>query len=409
MLGRFRMPIVGAACAATATLGLESRAVAQPVIERFDPSERGSRFFVADSLDLDGDLRFTTGVVMSYGSRLRTFRQSDSAPGEGPEASRLIENSFWIHPGASIVLAPGARFGLDVPVALQTGVGATIDGTYFPEPSSPAFGDVRGSFDLRLLGGDGDGDGGGHGRSPVLAAGVSAYLPTGASSAYASDDFARVALRLAGAWEVGPMLLAARVGYMYRKDDLVFAGVRLGGEGTGSLAVGYRRGALVIGPELYGSTILKTAFDRRSTPLEVLGGAHVKLGEVSLGAGVGTALVTGLGAPGFRGVLSIEWAPSRDVVPEAGAYAGDRDGDGVPDGDDVCPDVPGPSAAPLAARGCPAPPIDSDGDGIVDEDDACPHVAGPSSRDRSTHGCPDAAAPTMVPAPEPAPATEPPP
>ena len=348
MHGRFRIAFGVCAMAVTlGTLALPRRAEAQPVVERFDPAERGSRFFAADSLELDGDLHFTPGVVMAYGSRLRTFRQSDSPPGAGPEASRLIENSFWIHPGASLVLAPGARFGLDIPVALQTGTGATLDGTFYPEPSSPAFGDIRGSFDLRLFGRERpDVDG------PVVAAGVTAYIPTGASSAYASDDFARVALRLAGAWQAGPLLVAARVGYMYRKDDLTFAGVRLGGEGNAVMAVGYHRGALVIGPELYGSTVLKTAFERRSTPLEVLAGAHVKVGEVQLGAGLGTAVVTGLGAPGFRGVLSFEWTPAYGVARDR-----DRDQDGVIDDDDLCPDVPGLADAPLGARGCPAPPL----------------------------------------------------
>ena len=46
----------------------------------------------------------------------------------------------------------------------------------------------------------------------------------------------------------------------------------------------------------------------------------------------------------------------------------DRDGDGVLDADDKCPDVPG-----LAAlAGCP----DRDGDGITDLEDKCPDVAG---------------------------------
>jgi outer membrane protein OmpA-like peptidoglycan-associated protein len=46
----------------------------------------------------------------------------------------------------------------------------------------------------------------------------------------------------------------------------------------------------------------------------------------------------------------------------------DRDGDGVVDSLDACPDVPG-----LAAlKGCP----DKDGDGIADKDDKCPDVAG---------------------------------
>jgi outer membrane protein OmpA-like peptidoglycan-associated protein len=54
----------------------------------------------------------------------------------------------------------------------------------------------------------------------------------------------------------------------------------------------------------------------------------------------------------------------------------DGDGDGVPDLDDACPDLPGKPEF----RGCP----DADGDGIIDADDACPHQAGP----KETQGCP---------------------
>ncbi len=55
----------------------------------------------------------------------------------------------------------------------------------------------------------------------------------------------------------------------------------------------------------------------------------------------------------------------------------DRDHDGIPDKDDLCPDVFG-----LAQfQGCP----DTDGDGIPDNLDKCPTVAGPVNFD----GCPD--------------------
>ncbi len=54
----------------------------------------------------------------------------------------------------------------------------------------------------------------------------------------------------------------------------------------------------------------------------------------------------------------------------------DRDGDGVMDADDKCPDTPG-----LASlQGCP----DRDGDGIADGDDKCPDVAGLAKYE----GCP---------------------
>ncbi len=58
-------------------------------------------------------------------------------------------------------------------------------------------------------------------------------------------------------------------------------------------------------------------------------------------------------------------------------YAADRDGDGIPDLIDACPDVPG----EWRFQGCP----DSDGDGIPDHLDKCPDQPGPAH----TQGCPD--------------------
>jgi len=68
----------------------------------------------------------------------------------------------------------------------------------------------------------------------------------------------------------------------------------------------------------------------------------------------------------------------KEVVVEAPAppVVTDRDGDGVLDADDKCPDTPG-----LASlQGCP----DRDGDGIADADDKCPDVAGLAKY----NGCP---------------------
>jgi outer membrane protein OmpA-like peptidoglycan-associated protein len=55
----------------------------------------------------------------------------------------------------------------------------------------------------------------------------------------------------------------------------------------------------------------------------------------------------------------------------------DRDGDGIPDDEDKCPDTIG---LPQF-QGCP----DTDGDGIPDADDTCPNEAGPAE----FQGCPD--------------------
>jgi len=73
-------------------------------------------------------------------------------------------------------------------------------------------------------------------------------------------------------------------------------------------------------------------------------------------------------------MYSIGWAQNfgpekpKVVPPPPPPPVLDRDGDGINDDQDKCPDTPG-----LAAlQGCP----DKDGDGIADGDDACPDVAG---------------------------------
>jgi hypothetical protein len=64
----------------------------------------------------------------------------------------------------------------------------------------------------------------------------------------------------------------------------------------------------------------------------------------------------------------------------------DADGDGIPDGIDACPDEPGALGAP-EGDGCPASTDeDRDGDGIPDDEDECPDKGGPPV----TEGCPDA-------------------
>jgi outer membrane protein OmpA-like peptidoglycan-associated protein len=140
-----------------------------------------------------------------------------------------------------------------------------------------------------------------------------------------------------------------------------------------------------------------------------------------LGAGVGAGLTRGFGAPTFRSLLSLEWVPGveppppppppppvesdrdgdgiidrldacpdvagvRSDDPEKNGCPPDRDGDGVPDAQDACPDVPGARSDDPAKNGCQP---DRDGDGIVDAVDACPDVAGVRSEDPKKNGCPD--------------------
>jgi outer membrane protein OmpA-like peptidoglycan-associated protein len=60
----------------------------------------------------------------------------------------------------------------------------------------------------------------------------------------------------------------------------------------------------------------------------------------------------------------------------------DRDGDGIPDDIDKCPDEPEDKDGWQDADGCPDP--DNDGDGVLDPLDKCPNTPGPKEND----GCP---------------------
>ena len=61
---------------------------------------------------------------------------------------------------------------------------------------------------------------------------------------------------------------------------------------------------------------------------------------------------------------------------------GDRDGDGIPNDRDKCPDDPEDFDGFQDEDGCPDP--DNDRDGVLDVDDLCPNEPGPAAN----NGCP---------------------
>lgn len=85
-----------------------------------------------------------------------------------------------------------------------------------------------------------------------------------------------------------------------------------------------------------------------------------------------------IGVGGLIGKKKIKKPVERKPLPSVVSRPGDRDGDGLLDTEDMCPDVPG----MLKYKGCPAP--DTDRDGINDEEDNCITVFGL----RENKGCP---------------------
>jgi outer membrane protein OmpA-like peptidoglycan-associated protein len=339
--------------------------------DRFDPSERGSGWFTADSLDLRGNGRPAIGIVASWAHDSLVAYNAD-----GSQRAAVVADQLVLHPGASVVLWDRLRLGMDIPIAVvDSGTSTVANGVGYAAPSGAAIGDVRVSADVRLFGSP---------DSPfTLAAGVPLYLPSGSRSSYLGDGTVRVEPRLMAAGEVGWFAYAARLGVLVRPINDNYGGTPLGTELTFAAAAGLHRGIVRVGPEVFGSTVASSAFDRRTTPVEALLGAHVDVAtEWRVGAGIGPGISRGLGSPEVRGLLSAEWAPA--FTPPAPPKP-DADHDGVWDGEDACPTVPGVHTDDPKTNGCPA---DADHDGIADGDDACPTVAGVHTNDPKTNGCP---------------------
>ncbi|HUQ02714.1 MAG TPA: hypothetical protein VM261_09480, partial [Kofleriaceae bacterium] len=114
-------------------------------------------------------------------------------------------------------------------------------------------------------------------------------------------------------------------------------------------------------------------------PLEAIGGIKVYLARNSfLTLGGGTGIMPGnVGSPKVRGFIGIVFEPN----------IGDRDGDGLKDDVDDCPNDPEDYDDFEDEDGCPEP--DNDKDGILDEDDKCP--LNPEDKDdfEDEDGCPE--------------------
>jgi OmpA-OmpF porin, OOP family len=352
-------------------------------VDQFDPSERGSDWFSVESLDLRGQLRPAIGVVMDGAYRPLVIYAN------GRTEESVVRDQVFAHAGGSLVLGNRIRFGFNLPVAVfQDGHADTIDGVTYAPPKTPSVGDLRLGTDLRLAGTYGD--------PFTLAIGARVYLPTGQRDNYTGDGTVRVDGRLEAAGDLGIFTYAARVGAEYRGLADTVDGSPLGSQMLFGGAVGLRLAnrALTIGPEVYGATIISNSsavFATTSTPLDgVLGAHYTFLRNFRLGGGGGLGLTRGLGSPVARWMASFEWAPAYEEprAPEPPAEPPpppDRDGDGVVDVEDACPDTPGVKTDDPKTNGCPS---DRDADGIPDTADACPDVPGIKTDDPKTNGCP---------------------
>ncbi|XXT20011.1 OmpA family protein [Sorangium sp. So ce429] len=369
-----------ALAAALCLLGAAARAEAQEparpegfALDRFQPAPAGDRMFGVQSAYTAGDASPHIMILGDYAhDPLVLRRESGNADiGDG----KVVGSQLLLHLNASLSLWKRLTLNVDLPLALQSGDGGAASGAVLPQPASSALGDLRLGARATLYGDYFD-------PFQIALAGH-VWLPTGDPEAYSGDGSVRGGPELVLGGHLDRAVWSLSAGPEFRSTRQ-FANVEQGmmvhwGAGVGLLLDDERR--LQIGPEITGA-ITVSDLQQRTTNLEaLLGGRYRFADDFEAGLGVGPGLTAGVGTPSLRAAALIAYSP--EVKPPVK----DRDGDGILDPVDACPDVAGVGSADRAKNGCP-PPRDRDKDGVLDDLDACPDVAGVASPDPKKNGCP---------------------
>lgn len=268
---------------------------------------------------------------------------------------------------AGYTLGPAVRLDVDAPFYPYTAfTDGSLDGT--------AFGDVR------LRGVVGVVRTGSAGEGVALVPSVS--LPTGVSDRYLGAGGVGAGLAAAVGLRPLPSLLVLgdlgfEAGPVAALDGDVY-----GSALTADGGVEWSSGDAVVGAELTANVSTSGAFGSGRDPVEVHAYTRYDRGAGLVAQlGVGTALVDGLGAPGFRLVGGLAYHVPGSI------RARDADRDGLVDSGDRCPAEPEDMDGTADLDGCPED--DDDGDGIADAADACRDRAEDADHFEDQDGCPE--------------------
>jgi len=373
-------------------LGWAPSALAQGgfVLDRFQPSMPGDRFFGVEGADPGGHLLPRAMLLGDFAYRPLALYQNSGDDRVGD----LVGNLLVLHVAAGLSLWDRLLVAAEMPLTLLTD-GQTLSTAGFTRaaPSGAAQGDLRLSARVLLAG------------EPRSAAALSLsghlFVPTGSKSKLTGEGQVHGLPVLIFAGETSMLAYAATMGLDIR-NQTNYQDVTLGTQLTfgGAIGVLLADRMLQLGPEIYGTTTMvgSTSFGRATTNLEAILGLKARLGPVVVGAAAGPGITQGMGTPALRALLSVAYAPEpeKPAPPPPPPPArvkrikkpADRDHDGIPDKNDACPDEPGVPSEDPAKNGCPPPPADRDEDGIPDKDDACPDIKGVANSDPTQNGCP---------------------
>jgi outer membrane protein OmpA-like peptidoglycan-associated protein len=337
----------------------------------FRPAVDSKGFITVNSSEMLSQWAPSFGLVLTYGldpvelGQKEAYRVEHMVTAYLQGAIGLLKKKNW-----------AITLGVGIPIGLWRGNDGTTPGT----PNGPGL-DAQGVGDIvihpkiRFL------DVVGY---PVgLALLLSVYTPS-ASYAFHGENSATFAPALiVDTTRIHKRIrLGVNVGLrLHKEGTFTVPGQVAGGDFTvtiptasltygGAAAFNVVRNRLDLVAEVYGAVGFGGI---KSKPVEGIGGIKVYLERSSYFTfGAGAGFNSDLGATDVRAFAGFVFQPT----------VGDRDGDGIPDDEDKCPDEPEDFDDFEDEDGCPDP--DNDKDGIPDVDDLCPNEPGP----KENRGCP---------------------
>jgi outer membrane protein OmpA-like peptidoglycan-associated protein len=359
-------------------------------VQNFETAPGQGSFLTVESAAVpESPVGFQVGGMLGYQYRPLVIRSCESIEDGactewGDEEVALVAHHLMLEPMAALSFSGVFEAGLVLPVVLfQTGDALTGDGASgdIAAPSGKVgLGDPRLHLKLDLL----------HGlfetEQTVFDMAIVAVVgfPLGnavQSASFMGDSTFTVHPKLAFGFDFGRLRLGLNGGYLVREEKdfhLAEVGSRISYGAAAEVGFTERLSGIA---EVFGQNGVTRELS--GSPLEGALALRYRYDSgVALTGGAGTGIIAGIGTPVVRVFLGLAWSPPPETGP------GDRDGDGLPDDRDACPDDPEDRDGFEDEDGCPDP--DNDADGILDVDDRCPNEPETANGHEDEDGCPDA-------------------
>ena len=343
----------------------------------FRPAMDSKGLFSTNGSDILGANDVSFGLIIDYGRELLRVDPPTN------ESGQLVNHSFQGTLQFNYGLFNQFIVGLDAPVDLMTGDSSTAETTLWSpqQLNSQTLGFIGLHAKWRITRVE---------RGIGLALGAQVGIPvTDASkSAGADGSFwywpqAIVEKRFGS---TGQLKIALNAGYRGHSASGTVLDLQGGNKYVDGSLFTFSGGAsyrifeqLDIIGETYGTYLLADgATSDVKTSAEAVGGLKLFVERNSyLMVGAGPRYTNGFEAANLRAFIGFVFEPS----------IGDRDGDGLKDDVDKCPDEPEDFDGFQDEDGCPDP--DNDNDGILDVDDRCPNEPEDRDGDQDWDGCPE--------------------